>query len=82
MEDILTTQQAANILGISRVEVFHRIKKGIIPAERRGRNYRIRRRDLLPVLRSVTWREKQEIERAVHRAISEYGEALKLLGTE
>ena len=82
MKDILTTQEAANQLGISRVEVFNRIKRGIIPATRRGRRYLIRASDLQPVSRSVTAREKQEIQRAVTRTVKEYGPALKLLGLE
>jgi len=82
MKDILTTQEAAKELGISRVEVFHRIQRGIIPATRRGRRYLIKKTDLQPVSRTVTAREKQEIQRAVARAVKEYGPALKLLGRE
>ena len=75
----LSTQQAADFLGISRVAVLKRIKKGKIKAQKVGRNYIIRRGDLTG---EITADVKQEIDSIVKKAVREYGPAFKLLGKE
>jgi len=84
MEDkkFLSTVELAQILGISRIAVFKKIKKGEIKAIKVGRNFVIDKKDLGGILgKSLTKKEKSEIEKAVKRVVKEYRETLKLLGT-
>lgn len=78
-EKYLSTKQAADLLGISRIAVLQRIKRGAIKAQKVGRNYIIRYSDLVG---EITEEDKQEIDRAVKKAVQEYGETFKLLGKE
>ena len=75
----LSTTQAATLLGVSRVSVFKRIKKGFIPATKVGRNFLIKYSDLIG---NLTERDKARIDEAVKMAVKEYGETFKLLGKE
>jgi len=79
---LISTTEAARILGISRVAVFKRIKNGQIPAIKVGRNYVIDRRDLGDIFQEITPASKNEINKAVDRTIKEYGEVLQRLGKE
>jgi excisionase family DNA binding protein len=80
---LLSTSQAAHLLGVSRIAVFKQIKQGKIRAARVGRKYVIRAEDL-PVVTgtALTDREKHRMDAAVDRAVREYGETLRLLGQE
>ena len=79
----LSTAELAKSLGISRIAVFKRIKRGDIPVQRVGRSYLVPK-SFLPELLGSALREtrKREIETAVRRTVREYGEALRLLGQE
>ena len=78
----LSTVELAKILGISRIAVYKKIKKGEIKAIRVGRNFIIDRKDLAGVLdKKLTKEGKLLIEKAVKKTVKEYGETLKLLGT-
>lgn len=48
-EEYLSTSEAGDILGISRVAVFKRIKNGKLPANKVGGNYIIKKSDLTGV---------------------------------
>ncbi|MBU1255895.1 helix-turn-helix domain-containing protein [Patescibacteria group bacterium] len=77
----LTTTELAKLLGISRIAVFKKIKKGEIKAEKIGRNFVIHKKDLGIILGKVlSKKDKLEIEKAVKKVIKEYGETLRLLG--
>ena len=78
-----STSQTAEILGISRIAVFKKIKKGQIKAGRVGKNYLIPVSEL-PFLegRALVSQEKHLIDKAVHKTFKEYGRALELLGKE
>ncbi len=78
-EDLLSTTQVAEILGISRFAVFQRIKRESLLAKKIGRNYLVRYGDLMG---NLSEKDKQRIEQAVKQAIEEYGETFKLLGKE
>ena len=78
-EDLLTTTQVAEVLGLSRFAVFQRIKRGSLLAKKIGRNYLVRYGDLIGTLSDI---DKQRVEEAVRNAIEEYGETFKLLGKE
>ncbi len=81
-KQFLSTTELAKILGISRVAVFKKIKKGEIKAAKVGRNFVIDKKDLGNILgKELTKKEKSEIEKAVKKTVKEYGETLRLLGT-
>jgi len=78
-----STTEIAKILGISRVAVFKKIKKGEIKATKVGRNFIIDKKDLGDVLGEILSPEKKRvIDEAVNKTIREYGETLRLLGKE
>ncbi|MBI3335032.1 MAG: helix-turn-helix domain-containing protein [Candidatus Portnoybacteria bacterium] len=79
----LSTTELANILGISRITVFKRIKSGQLKAQKVGRNFIIDKKELPNILgKALTESQKRTIENAVEKTIREYGQALKLLGRE
>lgn len=75
----LSTQQVADLLGISRVAVLKRIESGTLKAQKVGRNYVINYDDLTGRL---TEEDKKEIKKIVKKAVQEYGETFNLLGKE
>ncbi len=78
-----TVKELADILKISRVSVFNRIKKGQIKAEKIGKTYIIAAEDAGVILNNdLTEQLKQEITKGVLKVINDYGDALKLLGKE
>ncbi len=82
MEDkqYISTTEAAQELGISRVTVFNRIKSGQIPAKKVGRNYIIEKKVVLGGNNAeLTEAEKAVIDKAVDKTVREYDETLKLL---
>ena len=81
--ELITTAELAKILGISRIAVFKRIKRGQIRAIRVGRNFVIPKDSLPEVLGQVlSKKSKREIETAVKKTVREYGQTLRLLGNE
>lgn len=82
-KDVITTTELANILGISRVAVFKKIKKGEIRAIKIGRNYAIPIKALSIALgKTISESQKKEIEAAVKKTVKDYGDVLRLLGME
>lgn len=79
----LSVKEAADILGVSRIAVFQKIKRGQIQAEKIGRNYIIQAKDL-PGVHSTAMTKKREgeIRQGVTRVVKEYGETLRLLAKE
>jgi len=82
-KEFLSTVDLAKILGISRIAVFKKIKKGQIKAVKIGRTFVIDK-DSLPEITGKVIGEsaKKEIETAVKKVVKEYGQTLKLLGRE
>ena len=79
----LSTAELARILGVSRVTVFQKIKKGKIEAERVGRNFIINRSNLPEILKEIVGdKDKKQIEKAIKKTIKDYRETLRLLGKE
>jgi len=79
----LSTTELARILGISRIAVFRKIKKGQIKAVKAGRNYIIDTRDVGNILgTTLSATDKHVVDDAVNKTVSEYGETLRLLGAE
>ena len=76
-------RKLAKILGISRIAVYKRVKKGQVKAIRIGRAFAIPKQCLADVLgKTLNKESKMEIDNAVRKTIKEYGETLKLLGRE
>jgi excisionase family DNA binding protein len=82
-KNLLSTTEAAKLLGISRVAVFKQIKAGKIKAKKVGRNFIIEKKELPFLLEeALSDANKRQIEEAVKKTIEEYGETIKLLGAE
>jgi excisionase family DNA binding protein len=78
----LSVPELAKLLGLSRIAVYKRIKKGQIKAARVGRNFLIEKKDLIGILdEKITPKKELEIDRAVKKAVKEYGETFRLLGS-
>lgn len=85
--EYITIPQLAKILGLSRIAVYKKVKKGEIKAIKIGRSFAISKeyvkKNLVDVIgRPLKEEEKKEIEKSVKKTIEEYGEVLKRLGRE
>ncbi|MBC8470336.1 MAG: helix-turn-helix domain-containing protein [Planctomycetes bacterium] len=79
----ITIPELAKLLGLSRIEVYRKVKKGQIPAIKIGRNYAISDRDINHILgKEMSDKEKKRVDAAVRKTVREYGEVLKKLGKE
>ncbi|MBI5699878.1 helix-turn-helix domain-containing protein [Candidatus Saganbacteria bacterium] len=82
-QDYITIPQLAKILGISRIAVYKKVKKGEIKSIKIGRNFAIPKEDMPEILgKSLGEKDKKKIDCAVLKTVKEYGEVLKLLGRE
>lgn len=82
-EKYLTISQIADLLGLSRVAIFKKVKAGVIKAIRIGRTWAIPHQEVKSILgKTLTNQQKQIVETAVQKTIREYGETLKMLGSE
>jgi len=81
-KDYISVNEAAQIMGISRVAVFKKIKSGEIRATKVGRAYIVNKKSLASIYQDLTSAQKKKVEKAVERVVEEYGEALKKLGKE
>jgi len=82
-EKYITIPELAKLLGVSRIAIYNRVKKGQIPATRIGRTYVIKDQTITNILgKGVTRRGKERIDAAVRRTVREYGEVLKRLAKE
>ena len=80
-QDYISIPQLAEILGISRIAVYKKVKKGQIKAKRIGRNYAIPRKYVTEIMGETLSREnKKEIDQAIRRTVKEYGRVLVMLG--
>ncbi len=79
----MSIQELATILGISRIAVYKKVKKGEIKAIRIGRSFAIPRKYIDNITgKSLGAKEKSRIDVAVKKTVKEYGDVLKLLGRE
>lgn len=79
---LISTSEAAKILGISRIAVFQKIKAGKIKAEKVGRNYVIDKVILIGELEAPDEERKKEITNVVSDVLKDYGEVIRRLGKE
>lgn len=81
--EYISIQELATILGISRIAVYNKVKKGQIKATRIGRSFAIPKQYVDSILgKTLGAKDRQEIDAAVKKTVKEYGEVLKLLGRE
>ena len=79
----ISIPELAKILGISRIALYRKVKKGEIKAKKIGRNYAIPQSYLSSIAgKSLSAEDKKEIDTAVKKTVKEYGEVLRLLGKE
>ncbi|MCJ7547701.1 MAG: helix-turn-helix domain-containing protein [Deltaproteobacteria bacterium] len=79
-EKYITIPELAKLLGVSRIAIYKRVKKGQIPAEKIGKTYVITDRTIADILgKELTSRGKERIDAAVRRTVREYGDVLKQL---
>ena len=82
-KNMYSTVEVANILRLSRIEVFRKIKAGKIKAEKVGRNYVIPHESIEEILgETIGIHKKKEIENVIDKALKEYGDAFKRLSKE
>jgi excisionase family DNA binding protein len=82
-EKFITIPELAKILGVSRITIYKRVKKGEIPAMKIGKTYVITDQTIADILgKEVTGRGKKKIDAAVSRIVREYGKVLKKLAKE
>lgn len=79
-KEILSVAEVAELIGISRMHVIRKIKKGEIHATKVGRSYIIKRSDLPGIYRSITKKDKREVEEAVTKTFDDYAEVIRKLG--
>jgi excisionase family DNA binding protein len=81
--EYISISQFAKILGVSRIAIYKKIKKGQIEATRIGRSYVIPKKYLTDITgKTLSEKDKKIIDEAVKKTFKEYGEVLKLLGRE
>ncbi len=82
-QEYITIAQLAKVLGITRIAVYKRVKKGQVPAQKIGKMYVIPKNYIDEILgKNLSDSEKKEIDAAVRKTVTDYGEVLKLLGRE
>jgi excisionase family DNA binding protein len=83
MKKHLTIPEFADLLGISRIAVYKKVKAGKIPAEKIGRNYVITDKTVNQILgQTLSESKKKQIDLAVKKIVKQYGPLLKKLGKE
>ena len=81
--EYVSIPELARILGLSRVAVYKKVKKGQIKAVKIGRNYAIPKKYIMNILgKALNRQDKRLIDDAVKKTVKEYGEVLRLLGSD
>ena len=82
-DEYITIPQLAKLIGLSRIAVYNKVKKGEIKSIRIGRNFAIQKRYLENIQgNELKEEDKIIIESAVKKTVKDYGEVLRLLGKE
>lgn len=72
-EKYITIPELAKLLGVSRIAIYNRVKKGQIPAIKIGRTYAIPDQTIADILgKKVTGRRKKRIDAAVRKTVREF----------
>jgi excisionase family DNA binding protein len=79
----ITIPQLAKLLGVSRIAIYKKVKKGQIPAKKAGKIYIISDSVVADILgKKLSLQKKKQIDAAVGKTVKQYGEVLKRLGKE
>lgn len=82
-KNYFTTSEYAKNLGISRIAVFKRIKKGILPAIKIGRIYAIPKSQTENIIDvPLSENQKSVLDKAIEKTVKDYGQTLKMLGSD
>ena len=82
-EKYITIPRLAELLGVSRISIYKKVKKGQIPAIRIGRNYAITDQTIAQVLgEELSEKGKRQIDAAITKTVEQYGEVLRELGNK
>jgi len=82
-EKYITIPRLAELLGVSRISIYKKVKKGQIPAIRIGRNYAITDQTIAQVLgEELSKKGKRQIDTAITKTIEQYGEVIRELGNK
>ncbi len=80
-KEFYTITEFAQILGISRVAVFNKIKKGNINASKIGNMFVIPKKELDFILgKELSKEQEKQIDMAMDKAMEDYRETFELLG--
>jgi len=82
-EKRITIPQLAKLLGVSRIAIYRKVKKGLIPANKVGNIYVISDHIVADILgKKLSSQKKKQIDLAVRKTVKQYGEVLKRLGKQ
>lgn len=82
-KEFYSTKEIADVLGISRIAVFKKIKQGKIKAEKIGRNFAIPKSEFSLIIdQSLSSTQKKILSAGIRKTVAEYGKTLELLGAE
>ncbi|MCK5451381.1 MAG: helix-turn-helix domain-containing protein [Candidatus Omnitrophica bacterium] len=82
-KEYLSIPEFARLLGITRMAVYNKVKKGEIEAIKIGRNYAIPQRAIVRILNGKLGdADKKLIVDVVKKTLEEYGKVIKLLAKE
>ena len=80
-KEFYTIKEVADMLSISRIAVYKKVKSGKINAQKIGRNFAISRNEISNILgQTLSTSEKKEIQNGVKKTIKDFGQVLELLG--
>lgn len=83
IKNYYSLQEIAKLLGISRISVYKKVKKGEIAAERIGRSYAVPKKEISYITGEKLRKEDmKQIDNAVKKTIDNYAEVLIKLGKE
>lgn len=78
----ISASELAEMLGVSRMTVNNMIRDGRIKAKKVGKSYVISMDSIESLDSHVSDEEKEEIKKAIKKAVDDYGETFKLLAKE
>jgi len=80
---LFTVPQLADLLGVSRVTIWRKVRSGEIPAQNVGGMNLISQEEISHVLsKNITQAEKDAIDEAVRKGIADFSEVFKELARE
>jgi excisionase family DNA binding protein len=79
-KEFYTTSEIGKIMGLSRSQIFRKIKKREIPAKKVGRFNLVPRSYVDALLGKLEQDDQRQIQSAINKTIREYGEVIKMLG--